>query len=220
MVDPGGEAEAERPPPLAPASVRGKPEDPACLGRLRALGVAFTEIAPLGEGECFVPHPIQVSSVGSGVTVAPAATMNCPTAEALARWTKDVLAPRSKSMLDATPTQLLPGSTYACRPRNNQAGAKLSEHAIANAFDLMGVAFAEREPIEIAASDGSVEGRFQDTLRKESCAYFTTVLGPGSDAAHSNHFHFDLAERGGDYRLCDLGEPVTAVSASPNSDRE
>ncbi len=42
-------------------------------------------------------------------------------------------------------------------------------------------------------------------LRKSACEYFTTVLGPGANAAHEKHLHFDLAKRGktGTYRICE-----------------
>jgi hypothetical protein len=32
-------------------------------------------------------------------------------------------------------------------------------------------------------------------VRKAACGPFKTVLGPGSDADHALHFHFDLAPR-------------------------
>jgi hypothetical protein len=42
-------------------------------------------------------------------------------------------------------------------------------------------------------------------LRTSACGYFTTVLGPGSNEAHKNHFHFDLALHGrsDNYRICE-----------------
>ncbi len=33
------------------------------------------------------------------------------------------------------------------------------------------------------------------SVRGDSCKYFSTVLGPGSDADHALHFHFDLEPR-------------------------
>ena len=34
------------------------------------------------------------------------------------------------------------------------------------------------------------------------CLHFTTVLSPGSDAAHQNHLHLDVMERENGYRYC------------------
>ena len=32
-----------------------------------------------------------------------------------------------------------------------------------------------------------------DSVRTAACGWFTTVLGPGSDAAHTDHLHVDIA---------------------------
>ncbi len=41
----------------------------------------------------------------------------------------------------------------------------------------------------------SAEGAFLRRLHKGACGTFGTVLGPEANAAHRDHFHFDLAER-------------------------
>ncbi len=197
-------------PSLAPTPVLSADET-ACLTRLEALGVAFTrEDAITDRGSCNVASPLSVASIGSGVAIAPAAILNCRTAEALALWARDVMSPAAAKHLDAKPNKLVNASAYVCRPRNNQAGAKLSEHATANAFDISEIAFADRNPVAIASRGlGEPEGRFQRAIREGSCRYFTTVLGPGSNAAHATHFHFDMARRRGGYRLCELGDRTT-----------
>lgn len=207
LAPPG--APAGEPPPVPPLAPRvPEPEDAACLARLDALGVTYVKEAPINpDGECFVDHPLTVTSVGSGVAITPDATLNCRTAEALALWTRDVLVPAARDILGATPTSIAHGSTYVCRTRGNDPDAKLSEHAHANAVDISSIAFAEREPFNVADRDmASLEGQFQVTVRGGSCDYFTTVLGPRSNADHATHFHFDMAERRGGYRLCDLAD--------------
>ena len=136
--------------------------------------------------------------------------MNCATTEALAIWARDVLVPTAAKQLDAVPNRIVHGSAYVCRPRNNQAGARLSEHATGNAFDVSTIAFVDREPMNIGKYASRAERGFEDTIRAGSCAYFTTVLGPGSNAAHAVHLHFDLAQRRGGYRLCDMGDARVA----------
>ncbi|MFD0463084.1 extensin family protein [Microvirga aerilata] len=49
---------------------------------------------------------------------------------------------------------------------------------------------------------GFPESAFQAAVQKAACPIFTTVLGPGSDAAHGDHLHLDLRQRKGDYRIC------------------
>ena len=41
-------------------------------------------------------------------------------------------------------------------------------------------------------------------VRADSCKYFNTVLGPGSDRHHKDHFHFDLRHRKSGKRYCSL----------------
>jgi hypothetical protein len=118
--------------------------------------------------------------------------------------------PRHGNICEPRRPASYPGSTYACRGRNNQPGARLSEHAKANAFDVMSIEFADRPPLEIRSRGGDRDGMFQTAIRQQSCAYFTTVLGPGSDASHANHLHFDLAKRRGGHRLCSMGGSATA----------
>ena len=208
MVPPEPEPAAEAPLPPVPAV----PADGgACLDRLRKLGVVFERAPAIKEAGCGVANPLVVKALGSGVSLTSAATLNCPTTEAVALWVRDVLLPYGRDQLRATPTAIVPGSTYACRTRNGRKGARMSEHAAANAFDVMSVEFAGRPPLEIRArASGDPEGRFQAAIRQGSCSYFTTVLGPGSDASHGNHLHFDLAQRGGGHRLCSMGGDRTA----------
>jgi Extensin-like protein C-terminus len=42
-------------------------------------------------------------------------------------------------------------------------------------------------------------------LRSSACGYFTTVLGPGTNAAHASHFHFDRGSHGksGTNHICE-----------------
>ena len=206
--------------PAAPMAPSG--DDLACLARLRSLGVVFERLEPIAPGEaCYVDLPLNVTSLGSNVAIAPEAILNCRTAEALAIWVRDSLVPSARTRLGASPTKIVHGSTYVCRPRNNVAGAKLSEHANANAVDIGSIAFADRAPFEVKEwPENSPEGRFAADIRAESCDYFTTVLGPGSNAAHASHFHFDMAERRSGYRLCELGEPEVAEFGAPKTKRE
>ncbi len=47
------------------------------------------------------------------------------------------------------------------------------------------------------------ERALQAGIRGGACAFFTTVLGPTTNAAHSDHFHLDMAERSSGFRLCE-----------------
>ena len=147
--------------------------------------------------------------------------MNCRTAEALAKWTQEVVIPTAKKELGADLAGLTQDSGYVCRTRYNRPGAKMSEHAKANAIDISAFRLAGREPVPVAlpkAQSTSIK-RFQALLHESACEFFTTVLGPGSNAAHATHFHLDLAERRSGYRVCDLGTSPAVLAASRGGDQ-
>jgi hypothetical protein len=218
----GPELALTMPPLLLPKSeVLVAPEDAGCLTRLRALGVEFIEEPPMNVGEaCFVPQPLKVSALGSGVTIGPETLLNCAVTEALALWMKAVVVPAGKKLLGAAPSRITQDSAYVCRTRYNSPTEKISEHAHANAIDIASFAFDDRAPVDIGKNaPSSAEAKFEAEIREGSCNYFTTVLGPGSNAAHATHFHLDLAFRRGGYRLCELGGPTT-VAAPAKTTRE
>ncbi len=186
--------------PASTAETRGRPQAEACRERLARLGVRFEIRPPLRDGSCGAPEPLLVSGLTENVEVEPAATMTCPVAEALALWTTDVVAVESERHLRTKPVRLLIGTSYECR--NQRSGGKMSEHAFANAVDVMGFEVAGRAPVAVAARDATPEAHFQAAVRAAACTRFTTVLGPGSDAAHGDHLHLDLRARRGGMRLC------------------
>ena len=41
-----------------------------------------------------------------------------------------------------------------------------------------------------------------NNVRADACGYFSTVLGPGYDRDHKDHFHFDIKARRNGYVAC------------------
>ncbi|MFE1602907.1 extensin-like domain-containing protein [Methylobacterium sp. ID0610] len=178
------------------------PDDTACLRRLERLGVKAEPLPPLSDGLCGAQKPLRITELPDGLQVTPAATLTCPAAEALARWSTEVrvLAERG---LGRAPRIVRIATSYECRGQNHDPDAKLSEHAFANGVDVMGFTFEGREPVTIGAgAAGTPEFAFQAAVRAKACTFFRTVLGPGSDAAHGNHLHLDERERPAGHRLC------------------
>lgn len=176
----------------------------ACEEELKALGVTFEPQSPIfEEGGCGAERPLLVSSVG--IALKPAVTTRCHVAKALAIWTKDVLVPSAKLHLKTAPTAILTGDSYLCRARRGGGETKVSEHALANAIDVSGIELTGREPVAIKERAGTDDGAmaFQAAIRGGACAYFTTVLGPGTNAAHADHLHVDLIQRSSGYRICE-----------------
>lgn len=168
----------------------------SCTKTLTSLGVAAVSADPIRAGSCGIAAPVEVASLGGGaIQLSTKAMVNCDIASTLAAFMRDTVDPLARQKLGAGVTDVRIAATYACRPRNGVKGAKLSEHAKGNAVDIS--AFKVKgEWIVVGGKNGLAQNAFLKDVRKAACGPFTTVLGPGSDAYHSDHFHFDLAKRG------------------------
>lgn len=197
----------ERPPELsgdaALALKVSAPDDTACRTRLKRLGVDFEPLPPIAEGQCTAPLPLKITRFADGVSLPQGATLTCRTAEALARWVTEVQVEADRTLKHAL-TGIELGGSYVCRGQNHDLDAKLSEHAFANAADVMGFAFAGRASIPVKTMpEGTEEAQFLAAVRGKACGFFRTVLGPGTNAAHANHFHLDERDRNAGHRLCE-----------------
>lgn len=176
-----------KPPPAARST---------CGAELAKLGVEAEAIAPIREGSCGVEEPVAVAALGAGATdLTTKAILECDLAEKFANWLRDEVQPEARKILGGEVTGLRIAASYHCRTRNGVSGAKLSEHGRGNAIDISAFRIEGRGWIEVGATHFGAEARFLKTIRASACGPFTTVLGPGSDAHHSDHFHLDLATR-------------------------
>ena len=180
----------------------------ACLAALDEIGTVYTvepTFADPDDPVCGITDPLSVSEIVPGVDIG-GALMRCDMALALAQWTRDFAVPGAAYLGNRNGLNgLVPGTTYDCRRRNSRPSGKLSEHAFGNAFDISALTFEEGRALNISPREADGTGRaaaYQAMLRKSACLMFTTVLGPGTDPAHDDHLHFDLAQRPGGYRLC------------------
>ncbi|MFN3547975.1 MAG: extensin family protein [Mesorhizobium sp.] len=193
-------ADVPQPEPLSDSEIA------ACEAELTRLGAVFERLDPIeGEGGCGVPQPYDLAEPAPGIDLDPGTQMTCPAALATARWVRDVAQPAARALGEGVALSgITHASTYVCRGRNGQPGAKISEHATGSAIDVSRFDFEGREPIPIVprTGKGNIEEAFQRAVQAGACLHFTTVLGPGSDAYHDDHLHLDLAERRGGYRMC------------------
>jgi Extensin-like protein C-terminus len=100
---------------------------------------------------------------------------------------------------------------------NNKRGNRLSEHSFANAVDVGGFRLADGSIITVLKGwkGGLEEQNFLREIHAGACRNFATVLGPGADAFHYDHFHMDLARHGrrGDRSIC---RPYPQPVSPPN----
>jgi hypothetical protein len=159
-----------------------------------------------GPGACGISYPFKVTAfAGGSVGLSSRGTLACPIIPSIDAWLNEVVQPAASLYFGAAVAEVKSGS-YACRPRNNRGGAKLSEHAFGNALDVMGFRFADGREITVLTGwrGAPAEQEFLREVFVAACSYFTTVLGPGADAHHDNHFHLDLARHDprGQRRVC------------------
>lgn len=185
-------ASAIIPAPPAPAPAKGALcGDPALVGQL---------IAPIRarNSACGLEDGVEVTQV-AGLALTQPATIDCPTARALSGWVQDALLPAARKG-GMSLAKLEVADSYACRPRNNVRGNKMSEHGKGHAIDISALVLKGGDSVNVLRDWGvGAKGRLLATVRRAACGPFTTVLGPGSDRFHRNHLHFDTARGRNDY---------------------
>ncbi len=193
-----------------------------CLAKGLVKFSAFVEPQPeiSGPGICGLTHPFKVSALADGaVRLDKSVTIDCPMISALEDWLATSVQPAAMARLGSPIVGIEAFGAYSCRSIDNMAGARLSEHAFGNAFDVAGFKLADGREIVIVRDwkkSDTQESAFLHEVQAGACGRFTTVLGPGADAFHYNHFHLDLAMHGatdsGPRRYC---KPLPAPNLSP-----
>jgi hypothetical protein len=208
-------------PPPRPAALQAVSLLPAapsdCSKRLADIAHFARLPDRVGPGACGAVDLVRLDEIlmpdGRSVKVTPGATLACPMAEAVAHWVRVDIGIASDA-LGARIAALSTADSYNCRTRDHVPGAKISEHARGDAFDLGSVRLDNGETV--ALTGVSAPAAFTARVRTAACARFTTVLGPGADAAHAHHIHVDLLQRRGGYRICqwDIAPPVVATNGT------
>ena len=176
-----------------------------CRRDLRRLKVQFTPVEPVvGQGQCGIANPVRVTKLSRRIALQPAATLNCEAALAAAKWAHREVAPAARRRYASNVKSIKHMSAYSCR--RIRGSGRLSEHGKGNALDVGAIELSSGKLIRVRKKGFFAfrEKSFMRAIRKGACEHFTTVLGPGSDRDHADHFHFDLKQRRGGRRYCDL----------------
>ncbi len=177
------------------SSLQGEPE--RCLAALDRANIEYRRVPPLEREEgCGYADAVRVTR--AGVSYAGGVTLRCPAMLALLLWERHSLLPAAETHLGRAPVSVRHLGTYACRPIRGRRA--LSQHAFANAIDIAGVTLEGGETVTVLRhwDDDGEKGRFLRALREGACEIFNATLSPDFNAAHANHFHFDL----GRWRVC------------------
>lgn len=209
MLRPNSPAGALESPRMdAPADGPMPASEISCRRELQRMGVEFRDKPRISDGpSCGIDYPVELSGLSGDIDVKPSVTLNCQTTLAFAKWVKNELAPSSRLRYLTGVKTIEPLGGYSCRRMNNsrQRYNPMSEHARGNAIDVGKFVLKNGHEIDVRKKGlfSFREGALLKAVRSDSCKYFNTVLGPGSNPEHWNHFHFDLRSRATGNRYCD-----------------
>jgi hypothetical protein len=217
---PAEAGKTDKPPEPAAPVAETRPAEPPPPSACRVALDDSIAIAPSvpdikGPGACGGTDMVHLEAVilpdKTRVPLKPGGTMRCTMATAIADWIRTDMAPLAAG-LGTRLSELDNFDSFDCRGRNRVVGAKMSEHGRANALDVRGLKLANGQTI--ALTDRTTPREQREKVLQSVCARFSTVLGPGSDGYHEDHIHLDLAERRGNYKICqwNVWDPLPQVA--------
>ncbi len=184
-------------------------DPPRCRALLAAIGDGDRTVPPrLAQPPCgYDDGMLLLPEDAQSIRFSPAMIVtSCPVAASLALWERDVVQPAAIRRLGAPVAVVDHAGSYSCRRVYGRTEGRFSEHATADAFDVLGFRLADGRRISVLRdwSGSGGEAAFLRDVRDGACRLFATVLSPDYNTAHGNHLHFDQAERGEmGFRLCD-----------------
>jgi hypothetical protein len=163
----------------------------ACFRALDSVGVLYTRLpdsAP--DSTC---GKVDALTLDRSLTPYSASLdMTCAQTAALHAWERHIARPAALEIFGSPIARIETYGSFSCR---NIAGTdRRSEHAFANAIDVSGFTLANGRLITVKAHWGAQgpEGDFLARVHDGACGVFSVTLGPDFNAAHADHFHFDM----------------------------
>ncbi len=170
-----------------------------CLALLEGSGLDFTPSEPFGADQCRVEDAVRASSGQPLLPLAPASVApSCPMAIGLLIWQAQVVQPQAQEILGSRVSRIETFGSYSCRRMYGRSEGAWSEHSTADALDVSGFVLEDGRRISVLNDwfGGDDKALFLKRVRDGACELFSTTLSPDYNAAHADHFHFDLANRG------------------------
>lgn len=180
------------------ANFTPRPEARQCLAGLGATRASFTPLPDqyFGAG-CSTVNTVRLAGLQSdhaALALSNLGPVTCPLASTFAAWARFGVDRAARQVLGSALLRIETMGSYSCR---NVAGTgRRSAHATANAIDVSAFVLADGRRISVLGdwSGGSAEERrFLQIVHASACKRFGTVLGPGYNAAHGDHFHVELS---------------------------
>ena len=171
----------------------------ACFAALETSGRTLRRVADQASDiGCEIRDALRLPAATPLAPPAPVTT--CRLAVAWALFETQVMQPAERLHLGSEVATVRHLGTQNCRNVNHARGGRRSQHATANAIDIAGFTLRDGREVTLLRHWDSpgAEAAFLRALRDGACAWFRAVLGPDYNAAHRDHFHFDM----GPWRSC------------------
>ncbi|HLI21777.1 MAG TPA: extensin family protein [Stellaceae bacterium] len=166
-----------------------------CRRALATSAFKATPVAEISSKQC-VLHDVERIAADRSPAFNAGFIATCPLAVDLALFVDHVVQLAAQRDMHSDVARIDQLGTFACRPIVGEGPtAELSQHASANAIDIAGFTFADGEKAMVAADwqGDDAKARFLHDVHDGACGIFPVVLSPDFNAAHRNHFHFDLS---------------------------
>lgn len=163
----------------------------ACFKALDQSGIGYTPLEDRSTGEqCGFYDALTLDR--SLTPYSATLSMTCAQTAALYVWEAQVARPLAEELLGSPIATIHTFGAYSCR---TIAGSRRwSQHSKANAVDISGFTLEDGRRINVKTHwdvEGP-EGEFLEAVHDGACEVFSISLGPDYNAAHADHFHFDM----------------------------
>ena len=179
-----------------------------CRALLEEAGALDRPVPPrTSEAQCGYRDGMRVAGGGPRTAnFSPAGLVtSCPVASALLLWDERVVQPAARRHYGTRVVSFTHAGSYSCRRLYGRQSGGWSEHATADAVDILGFSLGDGRNVSVLGDwrGADRDARFLHEVRDGACRLFTTVLSPDYNTAHRDHLHLDTADRGpGGWRAC------------------
>ncbi len=190
----GRDGAAASRPTSAPALAAPSADTRACFAELNASGARFSPLPDEDRGGgCRIAGSVRLTDIGTEtINVGP---ITCRLATNFSAWVRHAVRPAARQVFGTDVVRVETFGTYSCRNIYGGRSGRLSQHAFANAIDVSAFVLSDGRRISVLDGwrGGDRDQRFLRLIRTSACRRFGTVLSPDYNAAHANHFHFDMS---------------------------
>ncbi len=168
--------------------------DEDCFNDLTKRGIEFKKLkSSKNANGCHLSGHLKIERLGKFDLSSPV-MMTCQMTLQLHKFLTERVDPAGQAYFQENIRFIKHIGTYNCRSDRGMKSL-LSEHAFANAIDILGFTTENGKAIVIEKdwTAKNQKAKFLHQIGSSACNYFSIALGPNYDRLHHNHFHFDMA---------------------------